>query len=91
MSAAVDPLPPCLPAPVATHVAPTPAVIVRPSPPDPSEHLLKRIALLEKMIAVCVPDEALVAKLEASAVWNDDKREWSIPVHYVSAVNNLFI
>ena len=46
--------------------------------------LHKRNLLLEKMIAVCVPDEALVRKLESSAVWNEEKEEWSIPVHYVS-------
>lgn len=74
-----------------TVVAPTPPVVVKPPTPDPLEHLLKRIALLEKMIAVCVPDEALVAKLEASAVWNDDKRDWSIPVHYVSNTDLLLI
>jgi hypothetical protein len=47
--------------------------------------LRKRIALLEKMISVCIPDDALVRKLESAAVWNEAKQEYSIPVHYVSS------
>lgn len=50
------------------------------------ESLKQRVALLETIVSVCVPDEALVKKLEASAVWNNDKKEFSIPVYYAAKI-----
>jgi len=69
----ISPLPP-----------PLPLIVKNGENSSTFDDLQKRNLLLEKMIAVCIPDKALVHKLESSAVWNDEVGEWSIPVHYVS-------
>ena len=52
--------------------------------------LKKQVALLEKIISVCIPDENLIRKMKEAAVWNDEKKEYTIPVHYVCSCIFIF-
>ena len=68
----------------ATAALPLPHIAVTNHMNEDTDVLKRRLALLEKIISVAIPDTAIVHKLEAAAVWNYDKKEFTIPVHYVS-------